>query len=62
MGLHAENGFLKIFPKKIEENTMKFKAELMLSHPFGVNELYSNCIFDMNNNTLVCEALGPECF
>ena len=48
MGLHAENGFLKILPKLKDAggNPNQFKAELMLSHPFSVNEFYKEAVFD----------------
>lgn len=36
-GMHAENGFLRIGESG---------AELLLSHPFGVNELYKNCVYE----------------
>ena len=38
------------------------KAELMISHPFSVNELYKDCVFDFDTNTLTAEALTPDCF
>ena len=50
--LHAENGFLKILPVMAED---KNKAELMLSHPFSLQEQYKG-LFDFEGNTLVCEA------
>ena len=63
MGLHAENGFLKILPALKEGgNPNQHKAELMLSHPFSVNEFYRDATFDFNNNTLICEALTEDCF
>ena len=58
--LHAENGFLKILPMKIEDGV--HKAELMLSHPFSLNEYYTDCSFDFNKNELVCEATQEQCF
>ena len=34
----------------------------MISHPFSVNELYKDCVFDFDSNTLTAEALTPDCF
>ena len=58
-GLHAENGFLKIMPKFEEGHG--WKAELMLSHPFGVNEC---CVghFDPETNKVTVSASKPEHF
>ena len=40
--MHAENGFLKIFPAKTE--TGGYKAEASYSHPFGMNEFeFGSC-------------------
>eukprot|EP00438_Fugacium_kawagutii_P010760 Skav218276 [mRNA] locus=scaffold2035:357888:361403:- [translate_table: standard] len=76
--MHAENGrlglrihlprFLKILPKP-EEGEVK-KAELMLSHPFSVNEplvldggvFYKTCHFDFAQNILECLADTEDCF
>ena len=61
--LHAENGFLKILPMKAVGATgNQFKAELMLSHPFSVNEMYRQCVYDFDNNTLIAEAYDENCF
>ena len=35
--MHAENGFLKIFPLK-DENIAPRKVQASYSHPFGMNE------------------------
>ena len=62
-GLHAENGFLKILPMQAPGTTGdQFKAELMLSHPFSVNEYYQDCIFDFDTDTLTAQALDASCF
>ena len=34
----------------------------MVTHPFSVNEMYSDCVFDFDSNTLVAKALTPDCF
>ena len=52
--MHAENGFLKILPKP-EEGEVK-NAELMLSHPFSVNEYYKSGRFDFAQNVFECSA------
>ena len=40
--MHAENGFLKIFPAKTESGG--YKAEASYSHPFGMNEFeFGSC-------------------
>lgn len=61
--LHAENGFLKILPVKItaaddglESGSSGYKAELMLSHPFSVNEFYKKGSFSFEGNSFRCEA------
>ena len=38
------------------------KAELMLTHPFSMNEMYTEAKFDFAQNTFVAEALKEECF
>ena len=58
VGLHAENGFLKVMPVITDS---KFKAELMLSHPFSVNEICEGH-FDASNNILDISASKPEHF
>ena len=58
--LHSEQGFLKILPMVISEK--KHKAELMLTHPFSMNEMYSDASFDFGENVFVAEALKEECF
>ena len=58
--MHAENGFLKILPKP-EEGEVK-KAELMLSHPFSVNECYKSAQFDFAQNIFECAAETEDCF
>eukprot|EP00435_Cladocopium_sp_Y103_P015501 s1566_g3.t2 len=58
--MHAENGFLKILPKP-EEGEVK-KAELMLSHPFSVNEYYKTAHFDFAQNIFECLADTEDCF
>eukprot|EP00356_Strombidium_inclinatum_P004902 CAMPEP_0170497232 /NCGR_PEP_ID=MMETSP0208-20121228/24155_1 /TAXON_ID=197538 /ORGANISM="Strombidium inclinatum, Strain S3" /LENGTH=121 /DNA_ID=CAMNT_0010773987 /DNA_START=50 /DNA_END=411 /DNA_ORIENTATION=+ len=61
--LHAENGFLKILPMPLAEiGSECYKAELMLSHPFSVNEMYKDCFFNFENSELFAQALDPECF
>ena len=59
VGLHAENGFLKVLPAW--EDGKGFKTELMLSHPFSVNESCSGH-FDPESNTITIEASKPEDF
>eukprot|EP00434_Breviolum_minutum_P017008 symbB.v1.2.015005.t1/scaffold1110.1/size137258/8 len=58
--MHAENGFLKILPKP-DEGDVK-KAELMLSHPFSVNEFYKTAHFDFAQNIFECVADTEDCF
>ncbi|CAK9051357.1 unnamed protein product [Durusdinium trenchii] len=58
--MHAENGFLKILPMP-EEGDVK-KAELMLSHPFSVNEYYKTAHFDFAQNIFECLADTEDCF
>ena len=58
--MHAENGFLKILPKP-EGGEVK-KAELMLSHPFSVNEYYKSGQFDFTQNVFECAAETEDCF
>ena len=59
-GLHAENGFLKVLPAKNDDGSNK--GELMLSHPFSMNEMYTQVSFNWDENTLTCIADKPECF
>mmetsp|Transcript_23428 Transcript_23428/g.59862 ORF Transcript_23428/g.59862 Transcript_23428/m.59862 type:complete len:170 (-) Transcript_23428:89-598(-) len=56
--MHAENGFLKILPMPAGDSA--HKAELLLSHPFGVNEMYTNATFDFGSQTLTCEASDKD--
>mmetsp|Transcript_42024 Transcript_42024/g.78066 ORF Transcript_42024/g.78066 Transcript_42024/m.78066 type:complete len:169 (+) Transcript_42024:44-550(+) len=58
--MHAENGFLKILPKPDEAEVKK--AELMLSHPFSVNEYYKSGQFDFAQNIFECAAETEDCF
>ena len=58
--MHAENGFLKILPKP--EGAEVKKAELMLSHPFSVNEYYKSGQFDFTQNVFECAAETEDCF
>ena len=60
VGLHAENGFLKIKPALNENGS--FKGELLLSHPFGMNEFYTDVQFSFEDGTLVCLANSPGAF
>ena len=57
--MHAENGFLKILPKK-DENGCNI-VELMLSHPFGVNEVSSGT-WNSKTNVLNVVASDPSSF
>ncbi|CAJ1414409.1 unnamed protein product [Effrenium voratum] len=58
--MHAENGFLKILPKPSEGDVRQ--AELMLSHPFSVNEYYKTGHFDFAANRFECLADSEDCF
>ena len=57
--MHAENGFLKILPKKLDNGSNV--TELMLSHPFGVNELSSGS-WDSEKSELKSIAADASCF
>ena len=60
--MHAENGFLKVLPKKSEKGGDEAKcAELMLSHPFSVNEI-SVGWFDLASKKFEVCADGPDKF
>ena len=61
--LHSESGYLKILPIKAQGAIGdQYCAELMISHPFSVNEMYKECIFDFDSNTLTAKAMTPDCF
>lgn len=59
--MHAENGFLKIFPAKVEGGG--YKAEASYSHPFGMNEFeFGSCSQVGDDSVLILTASKEEHF
>lgn len=53
--MHAENGFLKIFPAKTEKGS--YRVEASYSHPFGMNEFeFGTCGQSGDTSMLVLAA------
>jgi len=60
--MHAENGFLKIFPVKTESG-FGYKAEASYSHPFGMNEFeFGKCCQAGDESMLILEASDESHF
>ena len=55
--MHAENGFLKIFPQpKVENGEIilgGYKAEASYSHPFGMNEFEFGSVCNKNGESIL---------
>jgi hypothetical protein len=56
--MHAENGFLKIFPVKTE--TGAHRAEASYSHPFGMNEFEFGSCGKVGEDSILTLAASEE--